>query len=265
MSEGQERQFKVDGGRLSPFTPSKTLKDKPHGPSASHWGLQHLNWLHVHFAVGCSWEELFSTESELPQSGKIATYLERRLGADWKWIYDTKHPDSLSIYALFQSLVLESMLEDDWRTSAQASSHPDSASSSESISPRQGRQHVLSRHGKRLPKSSSLAVTILEGVTMTQAAKERISLFAIERVFQIKCRRSLLTRSQNAKLHRPHLMQAPKANHLHLGSSAVSDHTGARRVLNDSPTKCSLPTDKMKGRRFLASKAKAYHLRVHIH
>ena len=119
---------------------------------------------------------LFSTESELPQSGKIATYLQRRLGADWKWIYDTKHPDSLSIYALFQSLVLESILEDDWRTSAQASSHPNSASSSESISPRQDRQHVLSRHGKQPPKSSSLAVTILEGVTMTQAAKEAICL-----------------------------------------------------------------------------------------
>ena len=71
MSEGKERQFQVKGGETSPFKPSKTSKEKPHGPSASHWGLQHLNWLHIHYALGCSWEEFFSVEAKLPQSGKI--------------------------------------------------------------------------------------------------------------------------------------------------------------------------------------------------
>ena len=189
MSGGQELQFKAKGGEVSPFKPFKTSKNKLHGPSASHWGLKHLNWLHIHFTLGCSWGEFFSAESELPQSGKIATYLERRLGADWKWICDTKHPDSVSIYALFQSLVSESILDDDWRTSTQASSHPDSASSSDSISPRQNRQDILSCHGKQLPKSFSLALTILEGVTMTQAAKESICLLRWSGSFRLKSKK----------------------------------------------------------------------------
>ena len=148
MSEGQERQFKVKGGEISPFKPSKTSKVKPHGPSASHWGLQHLNWLHIHFALGYSWEEFFSAESTLPQSGKIATFLQRSLEAEWKWICDTNHDDPNSIYERLKSLVLERKHDDDWRTSTHASSHPDSASSSDSISPQQNRQDVLNRQGK---------------------------------------------------------------------------------------------------------------------
>ena len=67
----ERREFQVKGGETSPFKPSKISKEKPHGPSASHWGLQHLDWLHIHFTLGCSWEDVFSTRSELLQSGKI--------------------------------------------------------------------------------------------------------------------------------------------------------------------------------------------------
>ena len=39
MSKEKERQFQVKGGEISAFKPSKISKEKPHGPSASHWGL----------------------------------------------------------------------------------------------------------------------------------------------------------------------------------------------------------------------------------
>ena len=177
MSERKERQFEVEGNKTSPFVPSKAYKGKssahsedipgrpskkkhevePRGPYGSIWGLQHLNWLHLHFTLGHDWEEIFSPGSRIPQSGKIATYLQQRLGAEWKWICDTNHDDSLSIYATFQRLIYERKADDDWRTATHVSTDSDSPTSSKgqssrhSISPQQNRQGMLSRQGTYIP------------------------------------------------------------------------------------------------------------------
>ena len=173
MSERKERQFEVKRGKSSPFISSKAPKEtssaksehvpgntskkgpeaQPHGPSGSLWGLQHLNWLHLYFTLGHDWEELFSPASQIPQSGEIATCLQRQLGADWQWICDNDHSKSLSIYAYFQRLIRERKVDDDWRTSTHASTDSSSPSSSKgkssrhSISPQQNRQGMLSTQG----------------------------------------------------------------------------------------------------------------------
>ena len=150
MAELKERQYKVKGAKISPFLPSKT---SPHGPSGSTWGLQHLNWLNVHFAVGYEPREFFSSESELPESCQIVTSLQRELGADWNFICDTKHPRSNSIYAWFQRLVHERREDNDYKTATQASTNPSSPSSSGlqslrgSVSPQQPSQSTSSRQG----------------------------------------------------------------------------------------------------------------------
>ena len=156
MSKRKERQFKLKQGKTSPFIPSKALKEtsstssghisgnpskkrpgaEPRGPSGSLWGLQHLNWLHVHLALGHDLEELFPPGSEIPQSGKIATYLQQSLGAEWKWICDNDHSNSLSIYAFFQRLIRQRKEDDDWKTSTHASTDSSSPSSSKSQSSR---------------------------------------------------------------------------------------------------------------------------------
>ena len=173
MSGRKDRQFEVKGDETSPFVPSKAHKEKssahsenipgkpskksheaePRGPYGSIWGLQHLNWLHVHLTLGHAWEELFSSGSEIPQSGKIATNLRQNLGAEWKWICDNDHVNSLSIYAFFQRLIRERKEDDDWRTATHTSTDSSSPSSSKgqssrhSISPQQNRQGMLSRQG----------------------------------------------------------------------------------------------------------------------
>ena len=150
MVQLKERQYKVKWTKKSPFLASKT---SPHGPSGSTWGLQHLNWLKVHFAVGYDPKELFSLESELPNSSQIVTHLQQQLGADWRYICDTKHPNGLSIYAFFQRLIHERREDDDYRTSTQASTNPTSPSSSgsqslrSSTSPQQPSQSAKSRQG----------------------------------------------------------------------------------------------------------------------
>ena len=173
MSERKERQFKVKEGGISPFVPSKTNKGKalvgsndvpenrskkkaeeePRGPYGSIWGLKHLNWLHLRLTLGHEWEELFSPESEIPQSGRIASHVQQRLGAEWKWICDNNHDDSLSIYAFFQRLIHERKTDDDWRTATHTSTDSSSPSSSrgqssrDSISPQQKRQGVQNNQG----------------------------------------------------------------------------------------------------------------------
>lgn len=173
MSERKEKQFEVKGDKTSPFVPSKAYKEKssagsndvpgnrskkkpeeePRGPYGSIWGLQHLNWLHLRLTLGHDWEELFSPQSEIPQSGRIASYLQQRLGAEWQWICDNNHDNSLSIYALFQRLIHERKKDDDWRTATHASTDSDSPTSSKgqssrhSISPQQNRHGILSRQG----------------------------------------------------------------------------------------------------------------------
>ena len=150
MAKLKERQYKVKGTKKSPFLPSKT---SPHGPSGSTWGLQHLNWLKVHFAVGYDPEELFSSESELPESSLIVTYLQQELGADWKWVCYTEHPSSLSIYAFFQRMIHERREDDEYKTATQASTKPNSPSSSGvqslrgSTSPQQPSQSTSNRQG----------------------------------------------------------------------------------------------------------------------
>ena len=192
MSERKERQYEVEGGKTSPFAPSKAIKEttsadsenapgnpskkkseaEPRGPYGSSWGLQHLNWLHLHFALGHDWEELFSSESQIPQSGKIATYLQRKLGAEWKWICDTNHDDSLSIYAFLQRLIYERKEDDDWRTATNVSTDSSSPSASKghssrySISPQQNRQGMLSRQGMYMSDTCSRSATA-SGNTMT--------------------------------------------------------------------------------------------------
>ena len=185
MSEKRERQFKVKQGKTSPFSPSKALKEtssaksedvpgnsskkrseaEPRGPSGSLWGLQHLNWLHVHLALGYDWQELFSLGSEIPRTGEIATCLQQKLGAEWKWICDNDHSNSLSIYAFFQRLMRERKEDDDWRTSTHASTDSSSPSSSKgkssrhSISPQQNHQDMLRRQGMWNPETSSRTVS----------------------------------------------------------------------------------------------------------
>ena len=150
MAELKERQYKAKGAKRSPFLPSKI---SAHGPSGSTWGLQHLNWLKVHFAVGYNPKELFSSESELPESSQIATHLQHKLGAGWKWICYTEHPSSLSIYAFFQRLIYERREDDEYRTATQASTNPNSPSSSgvqslhSSTSPQQPSQSTTSHKG----------------------------------------------------------------------------------------------------------------------
>ena len=172
MSGVKERQFVVKGSQASPFIPSKTSKEKSstglkrnsdtpskgrheeeqHGPSGSLWGLQHLNWLHIHFALGYDLPELFSSGSDLADSSKIAMHLQHTLGVDWKWICSTEHK-ALSIYAHFQRLIYTRMEDDDYKTTTQASSS-NSPSSSESqpirssISPQPNLQNAPSRQGR---------------------------------------------------------------------------------------------------------------------
>ena len=148
MAELKERQYKVEGAKISPFL---RLKTSPHGPSGSTWGLQHLNWLHVHFAVGYEPKELFSSESELPMSSQIVTSLQQELSADWKFICDNKHPRSNSIYAIFQRLIHERREDDEFKTATQASTNPSSPSTSglqslrTSISPQQPSRSTIIR------------------------------------------------------------------------------------------------------------------------
>lgn len=173
MSKIKERQFQVKGDKTTPLIPNRTSNNQslisiepgfrdpsrkkpqqePNGPYGSLWGLQHLNWLHIHFALGYDWEDLFSPESELSQSSKIVMDLHRKLDADWKWICDTKHDDSLSIYAYFQRLIQQRKQDDDWKTSTHASMNPNSPSPSKGQSPRnstsppQNRQSMMGHQG----------------------------------------------------------------------------------------------------------------------
>ena len=213
MSERQERQFKVKEDDKSPFVPSKTNKAKasvgsndvpgnlskkkpgeePRGPSGSLWGLEHLNWLHIHLALGHDWEELFSPGSEIPQSGEIATCLRQKLGAEWKWICDNDHSNSLSRYAFFQRLIRERREDDDWRTSTHASTDSSSPSSSKgqssrhSISPQQNRQGILSRQGMWNPETCFRTLSPI-GIIIMVRGSERASAAAVLGilVFQIK-------------------------------------------------------------------------------
>ena len=197
MSERKERQYEVEGGKTSPFAPSKAVKEtssadsehvpghpskkkpaaEPRGPYGSIWGLQHLNWLHLHFALGHDWEELFSPESKISQSGKIAIHLQQRLGAEWKWICETNHDDSLSIYAFFQRLIYERKEDDDWRTATHVSTDSSSPSSSKShssrhsISPQQNRQGMLSRQGMYISDICPRIVTATGITVMVQGPK----------------------------------------------------------------------------------------------
>lgn len=173
MSKIKERQFQVKGGKTTPFIPNRTFNNQslvnmergsrdpsknksqkePNGPYGSLWGLQHLNWLHIHFALGYDWDNLFSPGSDLSQSSHLAMDLHRRLGADWKWICDTEHDDSLSIYASFRRLIHQRKEDDDWKTSTHASTDSNSPSSSKgqsprnSTSPQQNRQSTVDRQG----------------------------------------------------------------------------------------------------------------------
>ena len=170
MSTVKERQFQVKRGKTTPFIPNRTsnnqslvtrervsqdpskrkTQEEPNGPYGSLWGLQHLDWLHIHFAQGYDWEDLFSAESELSQSSKIVINLEQRLGAEWKWICRTKHDDSLSIYASFKRLIHQRREDDDWKTSTHASTDsnsPDAQSLRSSMSPQQNDQSTMSRRG----------------------------------------------------------------------------------------------------------------------
>lgn len=173
MSEIKKRQFQVKGGKATPFIPNRISNNRslvgtervsqdsskrkpqevPNGPYGSLWGLQHLNWLHIHFALGYDWTDLFTPGSELSQSSQIVVDLHRRLGADWKWICHTTHHDSLSIYAYFRRLIYQRKEDDDWKTSTYASTDPNSPSSPKGQSPRnstsppQHRQITTSHQG----------------------------------------------------------------------------------------------------------------------
>ena len=154
MAALKERQYAVKGAKKNPFLPSKT---SPQGPSGSTWGLRHLNWLKVRFAVGFDSKELFSSESELPPSSQIVTILRQGLGADWRYIYDTKHPNELSIYAYFQRFIHERREDDDYKTATQSSPNPNSPSSPglqsvrSSSSPQESSQSAKSRQGMSIP------------------------------------------------------------------------------------------------------------------
>ena len=128
MAALKERQYTVKGAKKrSPFLPSKTSS---HGPSGSTWGLQHLKWLKIHFAVGYDLEDLFASESQLPESSQVVASLQQELGADWEYICDTKHASGLSIYASFQRMIHERREDDDYKTATQTSTNPSSPSSS---------------------------------------------------------------------------------------------------------------------------------------
>lgn len=153
MSQKNQRQFEVreekgrsvGGVTKSPFSPPESSekapvedakdslgsasgeqpkKKKKIGPSGSKWALSHINWLHVLLEVGCDWEDLFSSESELIQSSKIAVFLKKELGKDWKYICDTYHENSNLIYARLQDLVAQMEPDDDFNTATQSSTGP---------------------------------------------------------------------------------------------------------------------------------------------
>lgn len=162
MSEIRERQYQVKGGKTTPFFAKKKPNNQsldsrdhskkksrvePNGPYGSLWGLQHLDWLHIHFAQGSDWEDLFPPASELSQSSKIVMNLEQKLGADWKWICCAKHDDSLSIYSHFQRLILQRKKDDDYKTSTHVSTSSDTQSLRNSMSPQQNDQSTISRQG----------------------------------------------------------------------------------------------------------------------
>lgn len=177
MSQENRRQFKlgeekgrsVGGITKSPFSPPESFekdsvkdskvspgsdpgeppKEKKIGPSGSRWGLKHINWLHILLQVACDWKDLFSPESELSQSSKIATYLEKELGEDWIFICNTDQENSNSIYAHLKDLVSEVEVDDDFNTATQSSTGPITPSSAklgsvqDSITPQQHRQITL--------------------------------------------------------------------------------------------------------------------------
>ena len=177
MSQANSRQFKVGeekrrsvgGVTKSPFSPPESFeKDsaqvakhspegnsgeppnkKKIGPSGSRWGLRHLNWLHILLEVGCDWKDLFSPESELSQSSKIATCVKKELGEDWISICNTDHANSNSIYAHLKDLVTQVEVDDDFNTATQSSTGPITPFSvklrsvQDSITPQQHRQITL--------------------------------------------------------------------------------------------------------------------------
>lgn len=159
VQQSKDRQFTVEGAKRSPFLRSKA---SPKGPSGSTWGLQHLNWLNLHFAVDYEPQELFSSQSELPESSEIVANLQQELGADWAYICNTKHPKALSIYAIFQRLIHERREDDEYKTATQTSTHPSSSSSPglqslrSSASPQQSSQSAKSRQGMSVQENQFL-------------------------------------------------------------------------------------------------------------
>lgn len=122
MAHQNQIQYKIEKGIESPF---KLTQKK--GPSSSNWGSKHLNWLHVLLELDCNWTELFSSESELSTSSRVAIHLKENLDKDWKWICETEHVDGASIYALLACLATEAYRKGDWETETQASATPPSS------------------------------------------------------------------------------------------------------------------------------------------
>ena len=124
------------------------------GPSGSTWNELHLNWLHVLCESGYDLKDVFSRESELSQSGKIATSLRESLDGEWGWICANDHELSNSIFARLQALVLRREEADAFNTHSNTQSStqhftPPSAKS-QSVTPQQyprGTQDLLRERG----------------------------------------------------------------------------------------------------------------------
>ena len=153
MSAQGSIQFQVQGNHDSPFLPvkkpSSTAQDASQtdststkkAESGSHWGLKHLNWLHVELTVGCAWQTLFSPKSKLSNGSKCVLLIENELGMDWSSICGNDRK-SASFYARLKSLAAVDL---DHYTISQSSKSPTSTSSSkdkstrDSLSPRSDR------------------------------------------------------------------------------------------------------------------------------
>lgn len=121
-----------------------TLNTPNKGPSGSTWNELHLNWLHVLCESGYDLMDIFSQESELPQSSKIATSLREDLKGEWYWICNNDHKASNSIFGCLQALILEREENDAFNTHSNTQSStkhrtPPSAKS-QSVTPQQHRR-----------------------------------------------------------------------------------------------------------------------------
>lgn len=105
------------------------------GPSGSDWTEKHLNWLHILHEFDYDLKDIFSRDSQLSQSSKIAIYLRAKLKEEWTWICSHDHEESSSIYSCLKDLVRIREEDDAYNT------HSNTQSSTKHLTPRSAKSN----------------------------------------------------------------------------------------------------------------------------